>query len=64
MGGDAPLLSRLRESAPGRIRLAASMLYRGRDKARLQRMAETARTAQVPLIAVNDVHIIIPTGGH
>src|SRR5512146_2535578 len=30
MGGDAPLLSRLRTTAPGRVRLAASMLYRGR----------------------------------
>ena len=55
MGGDTPLLSRLREAAPRRVRLAASMLYRGRDRARLARLAALARGAQVPLIAVNDV---------
>ncbi len=31
------------------------MLYRGRDRARLARLAELAREANVPLIAVNDV---------
>jgi error-prone DNA polymerase len=31
------------------------MLYRGRDRARLARLAALAREAQVPLIAVNDV---------
>jgi error-prone DNA polymerase len=56
MGGDAPLLSRLREAAPRRVRLAASMLYRGRDRARLARTAALAREAGVPLIAINDVH--------
>ena len=55
MGGDAPLLTRLREAAPRRVRLAASMLYRGRDRARLQRLSALAREADVPLIAVNDV---------
>ena len=55
MGGSAPLLSRLRSSAPGRVRLAASMLYRGRDRARLTRSVALAREADVPLIAVNDV---------
>ncbi len=55
MGGNAPLLSRLRSSAPGRVRLAASMLYRGRDRARLTRSVALAREADVPLIAVNDV---------
>ncbi len=60
MGGDVPLLSRLREAAPGRVRLAASMLYRGRDRARLKRLAALAREAQVPLIAVNDVHMHHP----
>ena len=48
-------LKTLRSAAPGRVRLAASMLYRGRDRARLARLADTARAAQVPLIAVNDV---------
>jgi error-prone DNA polymerase len=55
MGGDAPLLSALRAAAPGRVRLAASMLYRGRDKAHLAKLADTAREARVPLLAVNDV---------
>src|SRR6185312_1420162 len=44
-----------RSAAPGRVRLAASMLYRGRDRARLARQAALAREAGVPLIAVNDV---------
>ena len=55
MGGHGPSLARLREAAPRRVRLAASMLYRGRDRARLTRMKEFARAACVPLIAVNDV---------
>jgi error-prone DNA polymerase len=50
-----PLLSRLAEAAPRRVRLAASMLYRGSDRARLATLAEIARKARVPLIAVNDV---------
>jgi DNA-directed DNA polymerase III PolC len=56
MGGDARLLARLRDAAPGRVRLAATMLYRGRDRARLERSKELAREAGVPLTAVNDVH--------
>jgi error-prone DNA polymerase len=60
MGGKAALLSRLlaqlRDAAPGRVRLAASMLYRGQDRARLARSMALAREANVPLIAVNDVH--------
>ena len=48
-------LSLLREAAPGRVRLAASMLYRGNDRARLAQRAGLARAAGVPLIAVNDV---------
>src|ERR1043166_7338911 len=50
-----PLLARLAEAAPQRVRLAASMLYRGSDRARLAALAEAARKARVPLIAVNDV---------
>ncbi len=50
-----PLLSLLREAAPGRVRLAATMLYRGNDRARLARRIDIARAAGVPLIAVNDV---------
>ena len=48
-------LSLLRAAAPGRVRLAVNMLYRGNDRARLACRAETARQAGVPLIAVNDV---------
>ncbi|MGH6788894.1 MAG: error-prone DNA polymerase, partial [Pseudolabrys sp.] len=48
-------LAQLRSAAPRRVRLAASMLYRGRDKARLARLAQIAREARLPLIAVNDV---------
>jgi error-prone DNA polymerase len=54
-GGPAELLARLREAAPHRVRLAASMLYRGRDRSRLARIKELARTANVPLLAINDV---------
>lgn len=60
MGGSAALLSKLRTHAPDRVRLAASMLYRGRDRARLMRLKETAREARVPLIAINDVHFHHP----
>jgi error-prone DNA polymerase len=60
MGGDVPLLARLREAAPHRLRLATSMLYRGRDRARLKRLAALARAAGVPLIAVNDVRMHHP----
>src|SRR6476646_52602 len=55
MGGHARFLARLREAAPHRVRLAASMLYRGHDRARLARTKTIARDAQVPLIAANDV---------
>jgi error-prone DNA polymerase len=50
-----PLLARLAEAVPQRVRLAASMLYRGSDRALLAALAEAAHRARVPLIAVNDV---------
>jgi DNA-directed DNA polymerase III PolC len=50
-----PVLLRLAEAAPRRVRLAASMLYRGEDRARLKALADLARHARAPLIAVNDV---------
>jgi DNA-directed DNA polymerase III PolC len=53
-------LLKLRTAAPGRVRLAASMLYRGRDRARLAQRAALARETGVPLIAVNDVHFHHP----
>jgi error-prone DNA polymerase len=49
------LLLRLRNAAPKRVWLAASMLYRGDDERRLARLADIAARAFVPLIAVNDV---------
>src|SRR6185312_2137403 len=60
LSGNASLLRELRAAAPGRVRLAASMLYRGNDRVRLARFRQTARDAQVPLIAVNDVHMHHP----
>src|SRR5262249_56628388 len=49
------LLALLRDAAGGGVRLAANMLYRGNDCARLLRRAAVARQVGVPLIAVNDV---------
>jgi DNA-directed DNA polymerase III PolC len=60
MGGSAALLSRLRANVPNRVRLAAAMLYRGQDRARLSHIREISRKAQVPLIAVNDAHFHHP----
>src|SRR5262245_11150003 len=54
-GAPARLLERLREAAPHRVRLAASVLYRGRDRARLARLKDVAHATGVLLIAVNDV---------
>ena len=51
----SPLLSTLHDAAPGRLRLAATMLHRGHDRRRLAQRATLAREAGVPLIAVNDV---------
>ncbi len=48
-------LERLRALAPGRVWLAASMLYHGDDRRRLRRLSHLARDAKVPLLAVNDV---------
>jgi len=59
-GARQRLISQLRAAAPGQVRLAAAMLYRGSDRARLAKRAEEARLAQVPLIAVNDVLYHVP----
>jgi DNA-directed DNA polymerase III PolC len=48
-------LARLKEAAPGCVRLAARMLHRGRDRADLAARAALARKSGLPLIAVNDV---------
>ncbi|HWE77895.1 MAG TPA: error-prone DNA polymerase, partial [Pseudolabrys sp.] len=53
-------LSILRAAAPGRVRLAAANMYRGHESGRLARLKEIAREAQVPLMAVNDVHMHHP----
>lgn len=54
------ILKALRAIAPGRVRLAAAMLYRGQDRARLARLKELARETGVPLIAINDVQFHHP----
>ena len=58
MRGD--LLQKLRTATPNHVRLAATMLYRGGDRARLKRLVDLARACEVPLIAVNDVHFHHP----
>jgi error-prone DNA polymerase len=49
------LLLKLKEAAPRSVWLAASMLYRGDDTRRLERLRDIAGGVFVPLIAVNDV---------
>jgi error-prone DNA polymerase len=54
--GDAiKLINQLREAAGAQVRLAASMLYRGDDARRLERLSAIAAEADAPLIATNDV---------
>ncbi len=49
------LIRQLREASGATVRLAASMLYRGDDARRLERLAGIAAQAKAPLIATNDV---------
>ena len=49
-------LARLRDAHDGPLYLAAHMLHRGDDRARLHRLAELARCTGTPLLATNDVH--------
>ena len=49
------LLAQLRDSAPRAVWLGATMHHRGDDGRRLARLRDMARTAGVPLLAVNDV---------
>ena len=51
-----PVLLRLREAAPSRLWLEASMRYGGDDARRLERLASLSREIGVPLIVTNDVH--------
>ena len=53
--GPPSLLHQLVEAAPGRVRLAATMLYRGEDRRRLAARQRLAQKTGVPLIAINDV---------
>ena len=48
-------LERLEGAVPGRVWLAAAMLYRGDDRRRLKRLKALAGEARVKLLAVNDV---------
>ena len=52
---DASKLKRLLAELGRDAWLAASMLYSGEDRRRLQKLDRIARTAKVPLIAINDV---------
>ncbi len=50
------VLNRLKDASSGRsVWLAASLLYRGDDRRRLETLKDAADAALVPLIAVNDV---------
>ncbi|MCC6983311.1 MAG: error-prone DNA polymerase [Bauldia sp.] len=51
----AKVLRILTAAAPGRVWLAAAMLYRGDDRRRLARLQDIAEAAGVKLLAVNDV---------
>ena len=50
----AETLSRLRETAPGRVWLGVTMPRQGDDERRLSRLKRTAATAGVPVLATND----------
>jgi error-prone DNA polymerase len=49
------ILKILHQTAPGRVWLAASMLYHGDDRRRLRHLNRLAQQSGVPLLAVNDV---------
>jgi len=51
----SPTLKRLRETAPGRVWLAANIAYRGDDQRYIKRIAELAQEHNVPPIAIGDV---------
>jgi error-prone DNA polymerase len=51
----AHYLRALKAAAPERVRLAATMLYRGNDRRRLADRARLSHETGIPLIAVNDV---------
>ncbi|MFG1462620.1 error-prone DNA polymerase [Xanthobacter sp. DSM 24535] len=51
----AGFLDRLREAAPERVWLAAALAHGGDEGRRLSRLADLARCARLPLLAVGDV---------
>jgi error-prone DNA polymerase len=53
--GFADELRRVRSKLDAPLYLAATMLYSGRDRARLNRLASLARACKAPLVATNDV---------
>ncbi|PLX37565.1 MAG: error-prone DNA polymerase [Hyphomicrobiales bacterium] len=55
LAGNLAALEALARLAPGRVWLGAACRYLGRDRARLDALADLAGKARVPLIATNDV---------
>ena len=55
-------LETVREAAPDRVWLAASMLHHGDDRRRLKRLKTLAQEMCVPLLATNDVLYHGPSG--
>lgn len=53
-------LPRLREAIPSLCHVAASYLYRGDDKARIERLDRIARANGCTILATNDVHYHAP----
>ena len=58
--GDGALLSQLRDAAPGRVWLGATMPRQGNDRRRLARLMRLAQASGVPLIATNDALYATP----
>ena len=59
-GRQLDLLDRLKTAAPGRVWIAATLLYGPRMRGRLADRAELARAAGLPLLATNDVMMHTP----
>ena len=55
-GDDLSVLPGLAGRLPGLSHVAASWLYRGDDRARINRLDRAARAAGLAIVAVNDVH--------
>ncbi|MDQ7263861.1 error-prone DNA polymerase [Paracoccus sp. PS-1] len=59
-GDDLAPLPRLARRLPQLSHVAASWLYRGDDRARINRLDRAARAAGLAIVAVNDVHYHAP----